>query len=689
MLLLLMLLLLLLFLLLFPSTPRGVLRSSYSAIHAAFVTAWSTAVAAAGARAASLPSTLASLHARAFCASAALSLGSIGLGLAQPVLLGALLEYLEAGGASSGDPARLPALVGGGALPWLPAWAAGYALAGAFFAADAASSLLYHAGRYRGLRVGLHMTGALRAHVLAATLSLPPGRRNGFPEGRLNVLLATDASAPNAASLIPTLQTDVLGASGVVAVAAAALVGLLGAAAGAGLALMALLLPASAALSRAVRRTAGEALAASDARVGATSEALGALRGLRAAGWDAWAVRRVEAARAREVDRLRLNQYLAGFSSFLGVVGPILVSCVAFAAHGYLTGGAPLTAAVAFTALAWFNVLNGPLRALPAAVNTSLTVLVSLRRLEEFFRAAAEGGECDGGGGGGGGSGGGAGAAPLAPPAGVAVQMSGAAFAWPAAPPAPAPADAGGGAAVDDAAGASSRSSSGVGGGGSAVAAAAAPPPPTPPPPPRPRSVLTDVTLSIPAGALVCVVGAVGSGKSSLLSALLGQLQCVAGACVRACVLCLCMCVCARRWVRALVVCVCVCVSLCVCVCVRVCLCGCVHAFGCVRVCVCLCACVCLPLSACVRACACVFVCVRRACNLPPPPPQAALQWSRAPSRTRRRSRGCPRCPCETRSRSTRRSTRPGTRRSYTRARSRPTLRRCPTATRRWWGRGA
>jgi hypothetical protein len=36
---------------------------------------------------------------------------------------------------------------------------------------------------------------------------------------------------------------------------------------------------------------------------------------------------------------------------------------------------------------------------------------------------------------------------------------------------------------------------------------------------------LSDLTLSVPTGRLVCVVGAVGTGKSSLLSALTGELR--------------------------------------------------------------------------------------------------------------------------------------------------------------------
>lgn len=41
--------------------------------------------------------------------------------------------------------------------------------------------------------------------------------------------------------------------------------------------------------------------------------------------------------------------------------------------------------------------------------------------------------------------------------------------------------------------------------------------------------VLKKINLNVPRGSLVAVVGAVGSGKSSLLSALLGEMNKVSG----------------------------------------------------------------------------------------------------------------------------------------------------------------
>lgn len=43
------------------------------------------------------------------------------------------------------------------------------------------------------------------------------------------------------------------------------------------------------------------------------------------------------------------------------------------------------------------------------------------------------------------------------------------------------------------------------------------------------KLVLSDITISVPRGSFVVVVGPVGAGKSSLLSAIVGELPCVGG----------------------------------------------------------------------------------------------------------------------------------------------------------------
>jgi ABC-type cobalamin/Fe3+-siderophores transport system ATPase subunit len=40
---------------------------------------------------------------------------------------------------------------------------------------------------------------------------------------------------------------------------------------------------------------------------------------------------------------------------------------------------------------------------------------------------------------------------------------------------------------------------------------------------------LSDINLSVPKGVLCMVVGTVGSGKSSLLAAIMGEMRCISG----------------------------------------------------------------------------------------------------------------------------------------------------------------
>lgn len=64
------------------------------------------------------------------------------------------------------------------------------------------------------------------------------------------------------------------------------------------------------------------------------------------------------------------------------VMGPL----AAFACR-ILWEGKPLTAATAFTALAWFNILKRPLQLFPSALTSLLDCLVSWERLELLFDA--------------------------------------------------------------------------------------------------------------------------------------------------------------------------------------------------------------------------------------------------------------------------------------------------------------
>uniref|UniRef100_A0A8C3KKR0 Canalicular multispecific organic anion transporter 1 n=1 Tax=Calidris pygmaea TaxID=425635 RepID=A0A8C3KKR0_9CHAR len=181
--------------------------------------------------------------------------------------------------------------------------------------------------------------------------------------------------------------------------------------------------------------------------------------------WEPSFEKRVNEIRARELKNLVNFSYLQSISIFVFTCAPFLVSLASFAVYVLVDENNILDAQKAFTAISLFNVLRFPMAMLPLVLSSLVQTNVSTARLERYL-----GGEdMD------------TSAIHHNPIAGrwtsSAVRFSEATFAW----------EQDGNAAI------------------------------------------RDITLDIVPGSLVAVVGAVGSGKSSLVSAMLGEMENVKG----------------------------------------------------------------------------------------------------------------------------------------------------------------
>jgi ATP-binding cassette subfamily C (CFTR/MRP) protein 1 len=167
-----------------------------------------------------------------------------------------------------------------------------------------------------------------------------------------------------------------------------------------------------------------------------------------------------------------------------------------------------LKAEVAFTALALFNIIRFPMQALPSVISQTIEAYVSLGRIEGFLlkpdldpKAVLT-------------------AVDAASP--YAIEIQSATFKWATPPKKDAdakPAAGAAAAAAGDAAGKKKKvdkkkAAAEAAEAAAAAAAAAAARPPT----------LKNINLKIRRGAFAAIVGEVGSGKSSLLHALLGEI---------------------------------------------------------------------------------------------------------------------------------------------------------------------
>lgn len=165
------------------------------------------------------------------------------------------------------------------------------------------------------------------------------------------------------------------------------LVQLLGPAALVGVAVIVVCMPLQAYVARLFTTIQRKTLEATDNRLNLTNEVLNCIKTVKFFAWEEPFEKRLDETREFELKNLRYRWIIWIISYFLYLMIPIAVTLATFAVHTlYLHR--PLPAETAFTALALFNTLRGPLEALPDMFVNVLSALVSLKRIDTFLREA-------------------------------------------------------------------------------------------------------------------------------------------------------------------------------------------------------------------------------------------------------------------------------------------------------------
>ncbi|KAF8063051.1 ABCC13 [Scenedesmus sp. PABB004] len=455
-----------------------------------------------------------------------------GLTFAGAVLLNQLVQTLEAaeaaGSAGGGDggrsdaagllplPGRLPR-PGGAGWGFVLAGALGLsALAKAFVGSHYSYGLSLVTVRLRGGVMGVLFRGALLT-------------RGADAGGEPGTLMSVDAA--RLANLCVSFH-ELWSLPLQIAAAMALLFMQVRTAFIAGVLLCVALIPVNRLIAQRIQAASAEMMAAKDRRLALMGELLANMAAVKALGWEDVLGDKVARLRARELSALARRKYLDACCVYFWAATQLLLSGTTFGLMVLL--GQPLRPSVVFTCLALFNVLIAPLNALPWVVNGVVEAAVSLARVQAFLLLPQRRAE-------------------WAYPAALLPRMralhvrraagadagadAGARWGWRRrAEPRPTSAPGGGGSsgegseqrrkgsiaeaqAISMAAAAASLER-GVAAhfcGASFAWARSLPP------------CLSELNLSLPAACLTAVVGEVGSGKSSLLAALLGELELVAG----------------------------------------------------------------------------------------------------------------------------------------------------------------
>ena len=351
------------------------------------------------------------------------------------------------------------------------------------------------------IRAGVRVRAALSAAVYQHMLTLDPAARASFGNGMLTNLISTDS---NTVGMTFWFMHYSWAAPLQIAICLAMLYQQLGVSTFVALGVLVALIPVQGAIAGIIGSLTKATMKHTDSRVKLISEVVSAIRVVKLFAFEADFLGRVRESRSSELKAKRSVSYANAVNTTLMNAGPLVAALLAFLTYG-LTSSQPLSAGKAFASLTLFTILRLPLMVLPMLLSTFTAGKVSFKRIAKFlhapkhvdYRAFSPSPSVSGD-------------SNAPQPAGTsAAEFHGATLSW-------VTADDPGAATAD-----SSKPVDAAKPSGSAAATDVEKPPVAPATPFQ----LRRLNLALPTGKLTTIVGSVGSGKSSLLAALLGEMR--------------------------------------------------------------------------------------------------------------------------------------------------------------------
>ncbi|XP_061173578.1 ATP-binding cassette sub-family C member 10-like [Saccostrea echinata] len=150
----------------------------------------------------------------------------------------------------------------------------------------------------------------------------------------------------------------------------------------AGLGFAILLIPINKWLANKIGQLSTEMMLQKDARVKLMTEILRGIRVVKYYAWEDTFQTKIEKLRSAELKSLKGRKYLDAMCVYFWATTPVLISILTFTTYTLL--GNTLTAAKVFTSLSLFLMLISPLNAFPWVLNGLMEAWVSLKRLQSF-----------------------------------------------------------------------------------------------------------------------------------------------------------------------------------------------------------------------------------------------------------------------------------------------------------------
>ncbi|KAJ1988194.1 hypothetical protein H4R33_002526 [Dimargaris cristalligena] len=391
----------------------------------------------------------------------------------------------------------------------------GYVMMATLFCVQQLSTIIYQAHFHLCMTAGYGTRAALVMAIYRKALRLSGKARQKYTQGAIVNLMSTDCSRLDiVAGFLNLIWVTPI----IILVALGLLLWKLGLAALVGFAFMALYLPLQHYFAKSLGNARRQAVLLTDQRIKMTQQFLQGIKVVKLYAWEESLTKAIYAVRRLECRFIRKLMLIRGALFTCGMVLPSFATIISFIV--YVAMGSSLDPGTIFASLALFNVLRTPLMLLPQLIAFYVDARVSLTRVGDYLQADELSEEFM-----------------VDQAADTAIVINGGCFVWDGPEP-PRPNLL------------ARRKSRAV---FAKIRRLRKPrrgkklPSMVPPPPdveissqvdgqstqttvrPPPTLQLMNISLSIPRGCLVGVVGAVGSGKSSLLNTLVGEMRCVSG----------------------------------------------------------------------------------------------------------------------------------------------------------------
>ncbi|KAJ3036950.1 hypothetical protein HDV00_002198 [Rhizophlyctis rosea] len=412
----------------------------------------------------------------------------------------------------------------------------GYGLATLLFLMQVVQSLLVNGSFERSMRFGHKLRIGLIGLLFRKVLVLSPLSVSKWGQGKIVNILTTDTYRMDISCQFFHMMESALLQIILVAII---LIKELGISALVGLALLFLTAPLQFYVMHKVGEDRANANVHSDERVTLTQESIAGIRVIKAYAWEEPFLSLLYKLRKMELKHIR--KFLLTRASIHGATQVVPTLAMIFTLICYVQLGNHLDPALTFATLGLFYTLRIPMLSLPSTLTNVVDAGVSLLRIQDLLQAGEVEGrplmlpafevgkeeeeseevdEEESGGGGGvgvegrrrsGGSGSGestdssatlADGSPIPKLAGYAVEVDNATFVWEA---------------MSDSLQTTTDDHEPI--------PKSKNPPPPPPATPITTFTLPNITLNLPRGSLTAIIGPVGSGKTSLLSGLVGEMR--------------------------------------------------------------------------------------------------------------------------------------------------------------------